>query len=76
MPRPSVWCLKAEVVYNGPLSAPIAKGQELARLIIQRPEMEPVEIPLVAETDVGKGGFVKRLTAAASELRAQYLGGI
>lgn len=68
--------LKAEVVYNGPLGAPIAKGQELARLIIQRPEMEPVEIPLVAETDVGKGGFVKRLTVAANDLRAQYLGGI
>ncbi len=68
--------LKAEVVYDSPLSAPIAKGQEVARLIIARPDMEPVEIPLVAEADVGKGGFLKRLTVAANDLRAEYLSGI
>lgn len=68
--------LRAEVVYEGPLSAPIAKGQTVARLIVERPDMEPIEIPLVAETDVGKGGFLKRLAVAADDLRAQYLGGI
>ncbi len=68
--------LKAEVVYTGPLSAPIAKGQQIAMLVIERPDMETVEIPLVAETDVAKGGFIKRLTVAANDLRAQYLGGI
>ncbi len=67
--------LKAEVVYTGPLSAPIAKGQQIAMLVIERPDMETVEIPLVAETDVAKGGFIKRLTVAANDLRAQYLGG-
>ena len=68
--------LKAEVVFNGPLSAPIAKGQEVARLVIERPEMETVEIPLVAESDVATAGFLKRLTVAAADLRATYLSGI
>ena len=68
--------LTAEVVYTGPLSAPIAKGQEVATLVIQRPDMEVVEIPLVAEADVAKAGFMKRLAVAANDLRAEYLSGI
>ena len=68
--------LKAEVVYNGPISAPIAKGQELAKLVITRPDMEPVEIPLVAEADVAKGGFLQRLSMAAMDLKTRYLDGV
>ncbi len=68
--------LKAEVVFNGPLSAPIAKGQEVAKLVIERPDMETVEIPLVAESDVATAGFLKRLAVAAADLRVTYLSGI
>jgi D-alanyl-D-alanine carboxypeptidase (penicillin-binding protein 5/6) len=65
--------VSAEVVYIGPLSAPIAKGQEVAKLVIKRPEMEILEVPLYAEADVVQAGFLKRLAFAATNLRSDYL---
>ena len=67
--------LTAEVVYSGPISAPVVKGTELAQLVIHIPDMAEQRIPLVAEADVARGGFVTRLTTAAQHLRAKYLGG-
>ncbi len=67
--------LTAEVVYTGPLIAPIAKGAQLAELVIHVPGLPEARIPLVAETDVAKGGFVTRLITAANHLRLRYLGG-
>lgn len=66
--------LKAEVVYSGPLAAPITKGAEVAQLVITVPGLPEHRVSLQAETDVAKGGFVKRLTAAAQKLRAEYFG--
>ncbi|WP_422121130.1 D-alanyl-D-alanine carboxypeptidase family protein [Paragemmobacter straminiformis] len=63
----------AEVIYNGPVEAPIAKGAQLGELIIHVPELPDARVPLVAESDVAKGGFLKRLTAAAGVLRARYI---
>ena len=68
--------VSAEVVYNAPLSAPIAKGQPIAQLVITRPDMETLTVSLVAETDVARGGFLKRLSVAANVLRADYFSGI
>lgn len=67
--------LAAEVVYTGPLQAPIAKGTRLAELIVHLPDMPDAHVDLVAEADVAKAGFLARLMAAASQLRARYLGG-
>lgn len=66
--------LTAEVVYNGPLIAPVIKGSEVAEMIIQAPGLPDRRVPLVAEADVGKAGFVKRLTSAAGALYDRYLG--
>ncbi|MDF1804559.1 D-alanyl-D-alanine carboxypeptidase family protein [Thalassovita sp.] len=60
--------VSAEVVYNSPITAPIEKGQELAKLIIQPNGMEQLEIPLVAERDVPRGGFIPRVTTVAQIL--------
>lgn len=65
--------LSAQVVYTGPLSAPIAKGAEVAQLVISVPGLPDHQVPLVAETDVAKGGFVTRLLTAADVLRAKYM---
>lgn len=65
----------AEVIYNGPVEAPIAKGTQLGELIIHIPDLPDARIPLVAEGDVAKGGFLKRLSAAANTLRARYIDG-
>ena len=68
--------LTAEVVYRGPLTAPIAKGDAVATLVVNVPTLPQQRIPLLAESDVGKGGFLTRLSAAAMQLRARYLPGV
>ncbi len=69
--------LAAEVVYSGPLSAPIEEGQKLADLVVTIPGGAPVTLPLVAETAVAKGGFATRMTTAFGRLsqRAMALAG-
>lgn len=57
--------LSAEVVYESPVEAPVRAGQEMGELIITRPELPEVRIPLVAESDVAEGGFAVRLKTAA-----------
>ena len=64
----------AEVVYNGPLLAPVAKGSAVAELIIHAPDLPDRRVPLVAEADVGTAGFLKRVTTAGRVLYGQYLG--
>ena len=58
----------AEVVYSGPLTAPIVAGAETAKLVVHVPGLPDVVVPLIAETDVAKGGYFKRLTSAARSL--------
>ena len=60
--------MTAEVVYSGPLSAPLKAGQEVAKLLVHVPDLPDIEVPLVVEADVAKGGFMKRLTSAAQSL--------
>ena len=67
--------LTAEVVYSGPLNAPVVKGTKLADLVVHIPGLPDAHVDLVAESDVGPGGFVDRLMTAANQLRARYLGG-
>ena len=56
--------LKATVKYQGPIPAPVAKGTQVATLLITAPGKAPVEVPLVAAEDVGKLGMVSRIGAA------------
>ena len=58
----------SEVIYDGPIKAPIAKDQELATLVISPEGLPPVSVPLYAGKDIGKGGFLVRLRAAATSL--------
>ncbi len=67
--------LAAEVVYTGPIKAPVVKGTKLADLIVQIPGLPDARVDLVAESDVGPAGFVDRLMIAANQLRLRYLGG-
>jgi serine-type D-Ala-D-Ala carboxypeptidase (penicillin-binding protein 5/6) len=56
--------IQVKVVYNGPLKAPIRKGQHVADLVVSTPDTPPQSMPLVAETDVGEAGFFGRVWAA------------
>ena len=50
-----------KVRYDGPLVAPIRKGQEVAQLVITTADTPPQVVPLVAGEDVGRAGFVGRI---------------
>jgi D-alanyl-D-alanine carboxypeptidase (penicillin-binding protein 5/6) len=50
-----------KIRYNGPLPAPIAKGQEVAQLIVTTADTPPQVVPLVAGEDVGRAGFFGRI---------------
>lgn len=57
--------VSGEVNYHSPITAPIAKGQEIGELVITREGLPELRLPLVADRDVPKGGFVPRLQTAA-----------
>ncbi|MES2120936.1 MAG: D-alanyl-D-alanine carboxypeptidase family protein [Pseudomonadota bacterium] len=50
-----------KVRYNGPLVAPIAKGQQVAELVITTSDTPPQVVPLVAGEAVGRAGFFGRI---------------
>ncbi|NDW44681.1 D-alanyl-D-alanine carboxypeptidase family protein [Ruegeria sp. PrR005] len=64
--------IEAEVVYDGPINAPIAKGQKIAELVIKPEELPEIRRPLVASEDVAAGGFVVRMKTAATMLLQQF----
>ena len=66
--------VEAEVVYKGPLIAPVEAGMPVAELIIHVPDLPDHRVQLVAETAVAKAGFLRRLTTAAGALYDRYLG--
>lgn len=66
--------VSAEVVYEGPVPAPVAAGDALAELVITVEDMESRRVPLVAEAEVGRGGFLTRLRSAAEALLAELAG--
>ena len=53
--------MTVSVLYDAPIPAPIAEGQELAVLRITAPGMEPMEYPLYAATNVEKVGPFGRM---------------
>jgi D-alanyl-D-alanine carboxypeptidase (penicillin-binding protein 5/6) len=50
-----------KIRYQGPLTAPIAKGQEVAQLVITTGDTPPQVVPLVAGEDIGRAGFFGRI---------------
>lgn len=64
--------IAAEVVYHGPIEAPITAGQQLGELVIRFDDLPEKRIPLVAEEDVARGGFATRLRTAALVLWQKY----
>ena len=61
LPLGAVSNLSVKVVYDGPIKAPIKKGQHIADLIVSTPDTPPQMMPLVAESDVGEAGFFGRV---------------
>ncbi len=68
--------ITAEVVWDGPVEAPVAAGQPLGYLMLELPELAPMRVPLVAESDVARGSFMVRMQAAAEQLLSRGLGAL
>lgn len=64
--------VEAEIVYHGPVQAPVVQGQEIATLVIRPEGLPKILVPLVAERSVPNGGFGVRLKTAASVLMKQF----
>lgn len=64
IPRKARDGMKVTVVYDGPIPAPIHKGDRIATLAVSAPGIPTVEQPLVAGADVAEKGYVGRVFAA------------
>ncbi|MBB95500.1 MAG: D-alanyl-D-alanine carboxypeptidase [Rhodobacteraceae bacterium] len=65
--------LNGEVVYVGPVDAPVREGQRLAELVVKPDGLPEMTLPLVADKDVPSGGFLVRVTTAANTLIKKWL---
>jgi serine-type D-Ala-D-Ala carboxypeptidase (penicillin-binding protein 5/6) len=68
IPRNSNERISARIVYTGPVSAPVTKGQFIGKLKVWRGENLALEVPLKAAEDVGPGSMRQRAMDAATEL--------
>ncbi len=68
LPRNARKDLKVTVAYDGPIPAPIKKGETLGKLVVSAPQMPPVETPLVAAAKVGRMGPFARVATLAGYL--------
>ncbi|WP_323771993.1 D-alanyl-D-alanine carboxypeptidase family protein [Antarctobacter sp.] len=72
LPTMTAGGIKAEVVYTGPIEAPVTKGQKLAELIIQPDGLPETRVPLVAADKVDAGGFVDRIMTVSGLLIKRF----
>ncbi len=73
VPNSSEGKVSAEVVFNGPIKAPIAAGQELGRLVIKPEGLSETEVPLVAAHAVESGGVMVRLKTASQKVMSKLV---
>ncbi|HEX6604886.1 MAG TPA: D-alanyl-D-alanine carboxypeptidase, partial [Sphingomicrobium sp.] len=57
-----------KIRYQGPIAAPIKKGDHVADLVITTQDTPPQVVPLVAGEDVGKAGFFGRIWLGFKQL--------
>ena len=57
--------ITGEIVYPGPVEAPIAKGKRIATLLLSADGIKDVEVPLYAGEAVERGGVQEKLKAGA-----------
>ena len=65
VPREDRAGMQARVVYRAPIEAPIAKGQKLGALEVERAGPRPGRLRPRRRRDVPRGGLITRINAAA-----------
>ncbi|WP_218044531.1 D-alanyl-D-alanine carboxypeptidase family protein [Kiloniella litopenaei] len=68
LPRNAKNKMTATVNYVGPIQTPIEKGERLGTLTIEAPDIDTVEIPLVAANSVEREGGFSRIVSALNYL--------
>ena len=61
LPRQWRQGLRARVRYDAPVAAPVAKGQELGKLVVSGQGVPEMELPLIAGADVERLGLFARI---------------
>lgn len=54
--------IKVTVEYDGPVQAPIVKGQKIATLVVATKEYKTLTFPLFANESIDKSSFLERIT--------------
>ena len=60
--------LDARIIYEGPVPAPIAEGQQIARLVLEAPGATSVEKPLFAGNHVARPSLLPRMATSLGYL--------
>ncbi|PWS36183.1 D-alanyl-D-alanine carboxypeptidase [Falsiroseomonas bella] len=63
MPRAWRTSLQAKVRFDAPIPAPVAKGQEIGRLLVSGQGVPEMTVPLIAGADVDRLGLLPRIPA-------------
>ena len=72
LPVPIAKEARAEVIYSGPVQAPVTKGDPLGELIFTPEGLPEIRVPLVAANDVAQGGFMTRIKTVSTLLLARF----
>ncbi|WP_298972892.1 D-alanyl-D-alanine carboxypeptidase family protein [uncultured Roseobacter sp.] len=67
--------IEGEVIYTGPINAPIAAGDQLAEFVFTLEGLPETRLPLVADRAIERGGFVSRVSTAALVLFTKFIQG-
>lgn len=59
---------RLKIRYQGPVKAPIAKGQPIAELVVETADTAPQVVPLVAGEEIDEAGFFGRLWIGFKQL--------
>lgn len=65
--------VEAEVVYSGPVHAPVTQGDRLAELVLKPMGLPETRVPLFAAETVAQGGFLQRLGVVSGRLAQRLL---
>lgn len=68
LPRMGSRSIKATATFKGPLEAPITKGTPVGMVRVSIPNMQPIDLPIIAAKDIPAKGFFPALMEKAERL--------
>ena len=60
--------MAVRVVHQESIPAPLARGDEIAKLVVSAPGMEDISVPLFAGATIGERSFFGRISTALGYL--------